>query len=169
MLPGFSPRTFRAYAHWVYTDKVLPEAFWQTSSTEISASNEQIAYVDLYLLAEFLDDTRIRVEIVEAMISKMTSWDSVPGWSVWDTVWEQTPKGSPLRSVILESKIRCQSHSNFAGHVEDYEKEFLEELATLLMQRSDSNNEVETLEQLSARMRAQLLSLPVRDHPDIAG
>ncbi|GAB7324321.1 hypothetical protein MBLNU13_g08281t1 [Cladosporium sp. NU13] len=162
-LPDFTPRAVQAYIHWVYSDKVLPEVFWQTA--EVSGFNEQLAYIKLYLLAEYLDDTPLRVEILDAMISKIPDWDNVPGYDVCQRVWERTPTGSPLRSVMLEWKIRYQSPESFAENVEKVPREFLEEMTVLYMKRPALPSDRETLGELSARLKAQLLSLPVKYRP----
>lgn len=60
---------------------------------------------------------------------------------------------------MLEWKIRLQSWSDFAKDVGSVPREALDEMAVLLMQRTSLNiDEVETLEEFAARMRAQLLS-----------
>jgi hypothetical protein len=115
--------------------------------------------VNLYLLAEFLDDAEMRAEILEILIFKMAVWNYAPGSFICKMVWNGTPKGSPLRSVMCEWITRRQSQSTFAQNVADMPKEVLEELAVLLMQRTSSDRGgAETLEAFAARMRAHLLS-----------
>jgi hypothetical protein len=156
-LPDVAPKTFRAYVHWAYTGKISPEILWREAEVEVPA--KQFAYLSLYLLAEFLDDTDIRAEILAILISRMTVWDCLPGHVMYKMIWDGTPKGSPLRTVVCEWLVRRQSRPNFADNVGSFPKELLEEIAVLLMQRASSNpNGVETLEVLAARVRAQLLS-----------
>lgn len=156
-LPDFPPKVVRAYIHWVYSEKVLslPEVFWQTA--DVNDLHEQFTFVELYLLAEYLDDDHLRVAILETIIIKLETLKGVPDPFMCQKVWEGTPKGSPLRSVVLEWKYRRQSPSNFAQSAENHSKEFLEEMAVFLFQRAASSKR-ETTEEFAARVRAQLLS-----------
>lgn len=102
-------------------------------------------------------DDHLRVAILDTMITKLEAWDVVPGPFMCQKVWEGTPKGSPLRSVVLKWKYRRESPSYFAASVGLLHKEFLEEMADFLFQRAASSKR-ETPEEFAARVRAQLLS-----------
>lgn len=69
-LPDFSPVAVNAYIHWVYSEKVLslPEVFWQQTA-DVSDNHELLAYVTLYLLADYLDDNHLRVAILDTIIA----------------------------------------------------------------------------------------------------
>ena len=103
----------------------LPEVFWRQTAG-ITDNHELCAYIALYLLADYLDNNHLRMAILDTMITKLEVWKVVPGPFICQKVWKGTPKGSPLRSVVLEWKYRRQSPSNFAQKVENYPKEFLE-------------------------------------------
>jgi hypothetical protein len=90
------------------------------------------------------------------MITQSVDWDCVPGCEVSHEVWDATPKGSPLRTFLLEWKVASQSRSDFAASVDQAPKEFLEDLAVLLMNQTETDNKSETAQEFATRIRAKL-------------
>jgi hypothetical protein len=138
------------------------EIFWQdfdyVKISETIDIQRMTTYIQMYLVAEFFDDTPMRVETLDVIMANMTLCKNVPGFRLCGRVWERTPKGSPLRSVTLRWISRRHSPSNFAANPEKHPKEFLEEMAALLIKqcRSPSSGQ-ETTEEFAAKIRAQLL------------
>jgi hypothetical protein len=81
------------------------EIFWQdfdyVKISETIDIQRMTTYIQMYLVAEFFDDTPMRVETLDVLMANMTLCKNVPGFRACETVLRRTPKGSPLRSVML--------------------------------------------------------------------
>lgn len=152
-LPEIAPQAFSTYTHWIYRDQMSIHVFWQEDHPNIW--REQQAYYEIYMLAEYLDDARLRVHILDVIISKSLHWRKVPGFKFCDVIWDRTPKGSPLRTFVIDWKAQRESRSKFAKDVEEYPKEFLEEMAVYLMRHRTRKSE--SAQAFAARIRAKLL------------
>jgi len=107
----------------------------------------------------------MRVEIVNVLVYQINNSNGVPDPGTCKKVWKRTPKGSPLRSVIMEWMIRDQCPKDFAASVKRLSKELLEEMAVSWSDRASYPDDVvNSPEEIGALLRAQLLSLTVRDH-----
>lgn len=73
-----------------------------------------------------------------------------------ERVWDRTPKGSPLRTFILEWMVASMGKSEFTGFVEYLPKELLEEVFVLLMSFEGASRG-ETAHGFADRIRAKLL------------
>ena len=107
----------------------------------------------------------MRVEIVNVLVYQINNSNGVLDPGTCKKVWKRTPKGPPLRSVIMEWMIRDQCPKDFAASVKRLSKELLEEMAVSWSDRASYPDDVvNSPEEFGALLRAQLLSLTVRDH-----
>jgi len=157
-LPEVRVAPFRAYIHWVYTGNIVAEIYWQV--TIVNTAKEMQTYFDMYMLAESLDDGHLRTQAMDAMISKSVTWDSVPGPSMIEWIWTETPKASPLGTFTLGWIAACQATSSFAAAIEEIPKEFMQEMGVLLMKRIATCGVDESDVEFAARIRAELLPKP---------
>lgn len=141
------------YFHWAYTGKLSPEVFWEED--EVCTVRDQQAYFYVYVLGDLLDDIDLRKRTLDICISKSVSWKYIPNPAACDDIWEKTSQGSPLRAFIVEWKASQQSNGSFADRVGELPKEFLQEMAVLLMEQR--NVEKESAEEFATRIRAKLL------------
>jgi hypothetical protein len=98
-------------------------------SADISEHHEQFAYIHGYILADRLDDRELRTHIIEHLIDTCSDWESVPGGEWCTVIWEQTPAGSPLRTLIMLYIWEYLNPGQFIEMVPNMPKEFLEEYA----------------------------------------
>lgn len=153
-LPDISPDIFRCYVHWVYTGHLLPGVHFE--DTELDESHEQTTYIAAYIVADILDDFKLRTHVIEHLIAGVSSWSTVPGGNWCSEIWAETPKGSPLRVFLVEWTYSSLEAGCFSKDVSHWPKEFLEELAMLAMKE----NTVRGLSKhsLKKRLRAKLLA-----------
>ena len=78
----------------------------------------------------------------------------MPGPEKCRPIWRRTPQGCPLRTFILEWKASAERDSSFAESVEHFPKEFLAEMAVILM--NCRARKAESPEAFAARIREQL-------------
>ena len=91
----------------------------------------------LYILGDFIDDYRLRNAAMEHLVDGLAFTAQPPNLdTVWD-IYERTPTGSPLRKFLVHRTIGAGDHNDkFAGDVELYPAEFVQELAVALVLRT---------------------------------
>lgn len=154
-LPDVDPQAFQAYAHWCYTNKVVLEVCYQ--STAVTEREQKFAYTELYILADVLDDAELRKHVLELLIDGIGVWHNQLHISAVHGIWERTPKGSPLRTLVLEWKMGHGAGPSFCEHVAQYPKEFLEEMAAAFMSRRRPG--IVATKELKAEIRAKVLTV----------
>jgi hypothetical protein len=92
------------------------------------------------------------------MLCKIPAWKKMANYWLCQKVWEATPKGCSLRTVLLEWKCACQTTSSFVVNVGKLPKEFLEEMAVHLMKRAENRGKHENPAEFATRIKAQLRS-----------
>lgn len=112
-----------------------PEVFWQDHS--LTTRKEQQADFETYLLADYLDDSHLRAHILDAVISKSVDWKKLPLPDVCTVIWKRTPKGSPLRTFVLEWLASSLHYTDFADAGEMLPKGVLEEMVVHLMRHGN--------------------------------
>jgi hypothetical protein len=90
----------------------------------------------LYILGDFIDDYRLRNAAMEHLVDGLafTALQPNPD-TVWD-VYEHTPTGSPLGRLVVHRTIGVGDRDGFAGDVELYPAEFVQEVAVALILRT---------------------------------
>jgi hypothetical protein len=126
-LPEVDSDEFRAYIHWVYTGKFLPEIHWETA--DVGEHEVKTTYMQGYILADVLDDHELRTHALETLIDKCIHWTTFPSGEFCEDIWEQTPKGSPLRTFLVLFVERYADPVRFFEIISTYPREFLEEFA----------------------------------------
>ena len=87
-----------------------------------------LTFVQLYILGDFLDDSAFRTCLLNHFVKKAVDILICPGGAVVTAAWEQTPRDSPLRKVIVEIWITASKNelvTRFAGVHKDVPKEFI--------------------------------------------
>lgn len=153
-LPEITYNAFHAYTHWAYKERLSPEVFWQDHS--LTTCKEQQTYFDTYLLADYLDDSHLRAHILDAIISKSVDWQQLPLPDVCTVIWDRTPKGSPLRTFVLEWLASCLHYTDFTDAGEELPKEFLGEMVVHLMRHGNIYG-MEDAQEFADRIREKLL------------
>lgn len=127
-LPEVLPETFRVYLGWVYSHdvKLDPAA---VDSDEIN-TYEQAKFCELYLLADTLDDVKLRNRVMEILV---TSARGLPHPNTVWRVYDSTICTSLIREMLVDKAIMRLSRSDFAKNVSEYPCEFVQEVAIQLM------------------------------------
>jgi hypothetical protein len=126
-LPEVDPDEFRTYIHWAYTGKFLPEIQWETA--DVGEHEAKTSYMHGYILADLLDDHELRTHTLETLIDTCIHWTTFPRGETCEHVWEHTPPGSPLRTLLVLFIEQRADPVRFFESISTYPREFLEEYA----------------------------------------
>jgi hypothetical protein len=127
-LPEISIDDFQLYADWVYLSTIGVEG-GDDDADEVNCR--------VYILGDMLDDYRLRNAAMERLVDGITSTAQPSLDTVWD-IYERTPKGSPLRNLLVDRTIGMEDQNKLASDVELYPAEFVQELAVALIRKTPS-------------------------------
>lgn len=166
-LPATSNNAFRTYLHWL-KNRIVNLNIWfdrPGRTLELTESEELQAYIDIYVLAENLDDRKLRNYVMRIFIKNCHNLRTIPGGE-WSTrIWKQTSKGSLLRIFLVEwSFFRFAPYvksAEFGDVALSYPEEFREEFVNIAFDRGlpDSGNRPGNIAKRAFQdaMRARLL------------
>lgn len=103
-LPSTSSDEFRTYLHWLKArDVSLQVWFNRTGQSLLLTEPEELqAYMDIYVLAESLDDRKLRNYVMKTFITNCPKLGAVPDGDWCARIWKQTSDGSRLRTFVVE-------------------------------------------------------------------
>ena len=140
-LPTVSSDAFRTYLNWLKTKSVsLKIWFNQTGrDLDITEQEELQAYMDIYVLAENLDDRKLRRYVMKVFIKNCPDLRTIPSGDWCTGIWKQTLKGSLLRTFLVEwTFLRFAgfaASSQFASDAMTYPEEFRKEFVEIAFDR----------------------------------
>lgn len=112
---------FEGYLQWLNTGVI-------TSSFPIGMPS-MLYLAELYILGDFLDDADFRNAVLDDITT--FAYEMWPGLACVQLVWENTPRDSPLRDLILEiwaKKPTWMVVERLLGQAEEYPGSFMAEL-----------------------------------------
>ena len=140
-LPTISPDVFRVYIRWLKAKRVsLKTWFNRTGRTlNVIEQKELQAYMDIYVLAESLDDLKLRRFVMKVFIKNCPDLSTIPGGEWCTVIWKQTSQGSVLRAFLVEWTFFryawLAKSEQFAREALSYPEEFREEFAKLASEK----------------------------------
>lgn len=144
-LPTMSSRAFRTYIHWLKTKRVSLKTWFNRThrGPQVTEQQKLQAYMDIYVLADQLDDGKLRRFLMKTFIKNCPDLGTIPS-SEWCTaIWKQTLQGSVLRAFLVEwTYFRyawLAKSEQFAREASSYPEEFCEEFAKLTSERGPNN------------------------------
>jgi hypothetical protein len=166
-LPATSNNAFRTYLHWL-KNRIVNLNIWfdrPGRTLELTESEELQAYIDIYVLAENLDDRKLRNYVMRIFIKNCHNLRTIPGGEWCTGIWKQTSKGSLLRTFLVEwAFFRFAPYvksSEFGDVALSYPEEFREEFFNIAFDRGwpDSGNRPGNIAKRAFQdaMRARLL------------
>lgn len=166
-LPTTSNNAFRTYYHWLKTRTVSLNIWFDRPgrTLELTESEELQAYIDIYVLAEDLDDRKLRNYVMRIFIKNYHNLRTIPGGEWSSGIWKQTSKGSLLRTFLVEwAFFRFAPYvksAEFGDVALSYPEEFREEFVNFAFDRGlpDSGNRPGKIAKRAFQdvMRARLL------------
>ena len=127
-LPEVKPVDFQTYCSWIYTGQVA-DGTCTTASTNDERRQEYDQTIQLYLLADKLDDVQLRNRATIKLFHSMRSGDQLVNSTAINLVWESTLIGSPLIKMLVDTYITRLSRAVFAENISLYPAEFVKEIA----------------------------------------
>jgi hypothetical protein len=132
-LPEVQPKLFQVYIHWAYTETVVLGA-----ATTFSPMGKPTCrgLVDLYLLGDVLDDTKLRNKAIQLLSVQVTE-HSAPSCQTISHIWSKTPTTSILRKWTVDVTIMNLNRVQFAENAESCPADYVFQVATKLLQQTD--------------------------------
>lgn len=125
-LPELDPKVFNLYTQWSYTGKV---ASLQPRESDRGGTKRRQELARLYVVAQFLGDTRLRNAIVDIWIANDRSTDKGPGVELISFLYENTPQDCPLMRLIKDWHV-CHPQGDWLARTHhELPKQFLVDLA----------------------------------------
>jgi len=138
-LPEMRTREFETYLHWLDNGEVKAELWCGCTEEDMPEGRELLAWMDIYNIAEYLEDHRLRAYAMEFLIAEHASWSTIPGADFSHAIWEATSEDSKLRTFIVEWVFhRFAGFTKSAKFVEQapmYPEEFQKEFAKLAVSK----------------------------------
>lgn len=107
----------------------------QGEDRETGEEDEKTTCIEAFIVGDSLRDEQLRKRVIEVFLGKIVDWKHHMARSAIDRIWSATPTGSPLRIVVLEWTADNLDLDCFAGRVDKYPEEFVQEVAVLMMER----------------------------------
>lgn len=107
-LPETALAMFAAYLDWGYVGNVESGELFQRIFSDTDLAKEMDEHIEFYLLADFIQDTKLAVRIVVSLMSKLEQTkqhDSLPGVNLLKHVYDNTGIRSLLRRVLVDVAI----------------------------------------------------------------
>lgn len=150
-LPEVDPQVFQGYLSWIYSGELDLSAFTftqkETSAMQINAARDVAKYVELYLLGDRLDDIGLRNKTMRTLVLE-THATARPITA--NRVWDNTPGNSPIRRMIVDRAIALAPRTLLACSLTKYPKEFVEQVAQLLLQDTPTKDREHFNEKLAS-------------------
>jgi hypothetical protein len=143
-----SPDSFRLYLGWVYSHdlKFTSDPRDDDNDDDDQAHPyEQAKFCELYLLADLLNDVRLRNRTMEILVTQMRSLPHPH--TIW-RVYERTASKSLMREMLVDKAIMRIDRSDFARDIGEYPPEFVQDVAIQLLHRDRGGSQ----EQFVARL-----------------
>lgn len=113
-LPEARVADFQIYTEWMYTGRIANRAY-------DGSSDNSVTLVRLYILGEYLGDTRFSNTIMDNLLQISCSPQSpmVFGSDTVGMAWEHTLPGSPLRMALAQLIICHVCDCHYSAHFND--------------------------------------------------
>lgn len=135
-LPESEAQVFQIYMAWLFTGNAAVEGIKNTiTEDEFSDANEQHTLIELYLLAQYLDDIKLRNQRVSVLIKRSLVWKTMPYLTDLKVVWDSTTPGCLLRKMFVDKAVSALSRNHTVEGMTAYPAGLIVELAVALMQR----------------------------------
>ncbi|GAB7324323.1 hypothetical protein MBLNU13_g08282t2 [Cladosporium sp. NU13] len=140
-IPTVSSDAFRMYIGWLKTRSVSLKTWFNQPGRDLDVTEQEElqAYIDIYVLAENLEDRKLRRYVMKVFINNCHDLRTIPGGEWCTAVWKQTSKGSLLRTFIVEWTFfrfaYLASSDKFASEAMTYSEEFREEFVEIAFER----------------------------------
>ena len=134
---------FERYIDWAYTEVLAVEG---------TVGEGIWAMVKLYLLADVLDDIKLRNKTLMALSSYASIDQTIPGSGSISYLWDRTTSNSPLRRWVVDATILKLDRPSFERTITRFPAEFVQQAALKLLQQTP----VATTEAFNANLREHI-------------
>lgn len=131
-LPEIRPSTFKIYCGWVYTGQIADIAHTRESDKDDRVA-EKSQLVDLYLVADALDDIKLRNLAVSTLFKSMQVHGTILSAVAIQWIWRATPSGSNIRKMLVDVTVSRMKDTSFEGYLLQYPPEFVQDVAVAAM------------------------------------
>jgi hypothetical protein len=122
--------TFQYYVDWAYSDILV-------SGIDIDGT---ISLAKVYLLADKMDDVKLRNKAISELSSYCCVRKLCPGSASIILIWSNTTPSSPLRRWIMDILMLTGSRPVFERDLSIYPAELMQQMALKFMQQTPVRN-----------------------------
>ena len=163
-MPEVAPQAFQQYLSWVYSGELDLSSPNSNDMDTLQAlhgllfeSDRFVAKaIELYLLADKLDDIHLRNKTVEMLVLDSSR---LPRPSTAHRVWMNTHEKSPLRRVIIDRATMLTKRAFLAQSLTKYPEDFIQQVALSLLEDSPTKGK----ENFVAKLPSYLEQVPEND------
>jgi len=131
------PEVFYTYLQLPYSGKLpIKTCNAAVADNDAIMSNDYIALVRLYILADKLQDAKSRNTVMDAILAHIEESGSLPGMPIVRIIFDGTSEGSPLRSLVVDLVADFGCHKLLRSKRGMPPSEFLLQLSRKLLRRS---------------------------------
>lgn len=131
-LPELHLPTFKIYCSWVYTGKIADISYTKESDEDDKVA-EKAQLVDLYLVADTLDDVKLRNLAVSTLLKSMEAHQTILSSVSIQRIWQSTLSGSKIRKMVVDVTVSRMADTSFAENLSQYPPEFVQDVAVAAM------------------------------------
>lgn len=147
-LPEVDDQDFLDYLHWLYTRKLDLDDELAEQSHKLSvlattekdeAGSRHDSLVDLYVLADILDDVELRNKCIDGIIDVSAAPGYTPSIRLTNSIWDRTSDNSTFRALILSFHTSFKGpalYEYFCKHFTEYGAEVVGDIAKELTRLS---------------------------------
>ena len=137
-LPDDDPEVFRVFQYWLFSRRLYHEE--TTLADKQDVEEVPLSYghiVNIFLFADRRGIKELANEALDSLRAKVCQkWEHSADY--FQTIYENTLKGSPLRRFVVDYLIVGRAFNNF-GNEEEYVRKFPHEMLVDLIQASHDN------------------------------
>ncbi|KAF3005129.1 hypothetical protein E8E13_010297 [Curvularia kusanoi] len=145
-LPEDDPATFQVYVNLLYTDQISLSPVDSSKDANLAAQEEFEDLIDLYVLAEKLQDVNTKNKAIAALLGstfevRSDGLEYLPGIDAIERAYKNTTSESLLRKLIVDLWTEFGASGGVVRD-EEYPSEFLHDMVIGLLEKRDRNDDV---------------------------
>lgn len=127
-LPEIHIPTFKVYCSWVYTGKIADISYTKESDEDDKIA-EKAQLVELYLVADTLDDVKLRNLAVSTLLKSMEAHRTILNFVSIQRIWQSSLSSSNIRKMVVDVTVSRMADTAYAENLSQYPPEFVQDVA----------------------------------------
>jgi hypothetical protein len=134
-LPEAKPEVFQEYCKWIYSG-TIDVGRLTPQGEQKSRTAEHSMLINLFLLADSLDDRQLRKVATQEMSKCLDIFDTLPSPIKLETIWSSTLPGSLYRKMLVDYTVARTDRDSLAKIWATYPQEYTQEVAIAALRKA---------------------------------